>query len=83
VAASKLLARKRPDLIPIEDSQIARVFRRKAPDRDEHWWDDVRTAALDTHLTANGTTLWASLALLRDKASAAHLPILRVLDILG
>lgn len=83
VAAGKLLARKRPDLIPIEDSQIARVFRRKAPDRDEHWWDDVRSAALDTQLTANGTTLWDYLVLLRDKAGTAHLPVLRVLDILG
>jgi hypothetical protein len=83
VAAGKLLARKRPDLIPIEDSQIAGVFRRKAPDRDEHWWDDVRTAALDTQLTANGNTLWGHLARLRGEAGADHLPVLRILDIIG
>lgn len=56
VAAGRLLARKRPSLIPIEDSRIAGVLRRKAPDRDESWWDDVRTAALESQLTANGTT---------------------------
>src|ERR1022692_121386 len=79
----RCLARKRPDLIPIEDSQIAGVFRRKAPDRDEHWWDDVRTVALDTQLTASGTTLWGHLARLRGEAGADHLPVLRVLDIIG
>jgi hypothetical protein len=83
VAAGKLLARKRPGLIPSEDSQIAAEFRRKAPDRDERWWDDVRTAALDTQLAANGTTLWGYLAHLRDEAGADHLPVLRVLDIIG
>jgi Family of unknown function (DUF6308) len=83
VGAGKLLARKRPTLIPIEDSQIARVFRRKAPDRDERWWDDVRTAVLDTQLTAHGTTLWGYLAHLRDEAGPDHLPILRILDIIG
>jgi hypothetical protein len=56
VAAGKLLARKRPNLIPIEDSRIAAVFSRKSPDRDKHWWDDVRSAALDPSPAANGTT---------------------------
>ena len=48
VAAGKLLARKRPALVPIEDSAIAEAFRRKAPDRDEGWRDDVRTAMQET-----------------------------------
>jgi hypothetical protein len=56
VAAGKLLARKRPALIPIEDSAIAEVFRREAPDRDERWWDDVRTAMQDDEPKANGRT---------------------------
>ena len=83
VAAGKLIARKRPGLIPIEDSRIATVFSRTAPDRDESWWEDVRTAALDSNLTADGTTFWGYLAGLRSKAGVDHLPILRVLDIIG
>jgi hypothetical protein len=83
VAAGKLLARKRPGLIPIEDSQIAAVFSRRPPDRDEHWWDDVRSAALDPSRAAGGTTLWCYLARLRDHAGLDHLPVLRVLDIIG
>lgn len=83
VAAGKLLARKRPDLIPIEDSRIAAVFSRRPPDRDEHWWDDVRFAACDNRPAANGITLWRYLARLRDQADQGHLPVLRVLDIIG
>jgi uncharacterized protein DUF6308 len=83
VAAGKLLARKRPHLIPIEDSRIAAVFSRKSPDRDERWWDDVRSAALDPRPAASGTTLWRYLASLRDQTGQDHLPVLRVLDIIG
>jgi uncharacterized protein DUF6308 len=83
VAAGKLLARKRPNLIPIEDSRIAAVFSRRPPDRDEHWWDDVRSAALDPTPAASGTTLWRYLARLRDQAGQSHLSALRVLDIVG
>lgn len=82
VAAGKLLARKRPDLIPIEDSQIAAVLSRKPPDRDERWWSDVRSAALDDRPDASGTTLWRYLTRLRDHAGRDHLPLLRVLDII-
>jgi hypothetical protein len=83
VAAGKLLARKRPGLIPIEDSKVACVFGRPAPDRDERWWDDVRTAMLDRHVTANGTTFLEYLDSFRDAAGLGHLPLLRVLDIIG
>jgi len=83
VAAGKLLARKRPGLIPIEDRLIASVFRRQAPDRDQNWWDDVRSAALAAQPAANGTTLWRYLADIRHEASVDHLQILRVLDIIG
>ncbi|HET9898444.1 MAG TPA: DUF6308 family protein [Streptosporangiaceae bacterium] len=68
VAAGKLLARKRPDLIPIEESQIAAVFSRKPPDRDERCWNDARLAALDPHQAAGGTSLWRYLARIRDQA---------------
>jgi hypothetical protein len=83
VAAGKLLARKRPSLIPIEDSRIAGVFSRTSPDRDKQWWDDVRSAALDSQPVASGTTLWRYLASIRDQAEQDHLPVLRVLDIIG
>ena len=69
-------------MIPIEDSRIATVFSRTAPDRDASWWEDVRTAALDSKLTAE-TTFWGYLAGLRSKAGVDHLPILEVLDIIG
>jgi hypothetical protein len=83
VAAGKLLTRKRPGLIPIEDSRIAAAFSRRPPDQDEHWWDDVRSAALDPSRAAGGITLWRYLARLREEAGLDHLPILRVLDIIG
>jgi Family of unknown function (DUF6308) len=83
VAAGKLLARKRPSLVPIEDSRIAGVFSRTSPDRDKHWWDDVRSAALDSQPVASGNTLWRYLASIRDQAEQDHLPVLRVLDIIG
>ena len=83
VAAGKLLARKRPDLIPISDSHTSETFRRKPPGEDATWWADVRSAALDPRPEANGMTLWDYLAGLRPAAQATYLPILRVLDILG
>jgi len=83
VAAGKLLARKRPALIPIEDSAIAEVFRRRAPDRDEGWWHDVRTAMQDDQPKANGVPLWEYLTGLRRSAHLDHLPVLRVLDIIA
>jgi hypothetical protein len=83
VAAGKLLARKRPDLIPISDSHTSKTFSRKAPGEDAAWWDDVRSAALDPRRAANGMTLWEYLADLRATRDVTHLPILRVLDIPG
>lgn len=83
VAAGKLLARKRPGLIPIEDSRIAAVFKRKPPDRDERWWEAVRSAARDRTPTADGTTLWDYLTRVRGQERLDHLPVLRVLDIIG
>ena len=83
VAAGKLLARKRPDLIPISDSYTSKAFSRPAPALDVSWWDAVRSAALDPRRSATGMTLWEYLADLRAPAGVPHLPILRVLDILG
>jgi hypothetical protein len=83
VAAGKLLARKRPDLIPIADSHTRKAFSRPVPALDVTWWDDVRSAARDPRRAANGVTLWEYLGDLRPAADVTHLPILRVLDILG
>lgn len=83
VAAGKLMARKRPDLIPIADSRTAKAFHRPDPGADRRWWDAVRAASLDRNEEADGTTLWDYLASLRDVPGAAHLPTLRVLDILA
>lgn len=83
VAAGKLLARKRPALIPIEDSATSQVFGRKAPDRDETWWDDVRTAMCDDLPKANGVPLYDYLVRLRGTAHQNHLSALRVLDIIS
>lgn len=83
VAAGKILARKRPGLIPIEDSRIAEVFRRPSPDRDKNWWDDVRSASLDPRHAAGGTTLWRNLERIKDQEHLSRLPILRVLDVIG
>lgn len=58
VAAGKLLARKRPELIPIADSRTAGVFNRPEPGVDETWWDDVRSASLDGKLAADDLPLW-------------------------
>jgi hypothetical protein len=83
VAAGKLLARKRPGLIPISDSHTRNAFSRPAPALDVSWWDAVWSAALDQRRSADGMTLWEYLAGLRAPAEVPHLPILRVLDILG
>jgi hypothetical protein len=40
VAAGKLLARKRPHLIPVYDSRVKEVLRR--PGNDLLWWRDLR-----------------------------------------
>jgi Family of unknown function (DUF6308) len=83
VASGKLLAHKRPGLIPISDSRTASTFKRRPPGRDASWWDDVRAASRDPRSAADGMTLWEYLASLRSAPAAGHLPVLRVLDILA
>jgi hypothetical protein len=83
VAAGKLVARKRPGLIPISDRYTRKAFSRPLPALDVRWWDAVRSAALDPRPAANGVTLWEHLADLRAAADVTYLPILRVLDISG
>jgi Family of unknown function (DUF6308) len=84
VAAGKILARKRPSLFPMADSRTALVFNRPAPGFDSAWWEDVRSAALDQCPKTGGPALWEHLAAVRTgDIGAAHLPTLRVLDIVA
>jgi hypothetical protein len=59
------------------------VFKRRDPDADIPWWDDVRAAARDPEPKAAGQALWRYLSDLRGEPDALHLPVLRVLDILA
>jgi Family of unknown function (DUF6308) len=74
VAAGKLLARKRPHLVPVYDSYIERVLGRTRTHGT--WWRDLwcrlnRDAALVSELKA-----------VRKRAGAGHLSLLRTFDIM-
>ena len=62
VAAGKLLARKRPDLLPVYDSRIKKVLKR--PRVDNRWWHDLHDQLI------NDQRLVRELASVRDKAEA-------------
>ncbi|MFF7988833.1 DUF6308 family protein [Kitasatospora xanthocidica] len=77
VIAGKLLARKRPHLIPVYDSRIKAVFRR--PRTDHAFWADLAAA-----LRADGGAFRADLAALRAEARIGEeIGVLRVLDVIG
>ncbi|MEU5034072.1 DUF6308 family protein [Streptomyces rubiginosohelvolus] len=74
VAAGKLLARKRPRLLPVYDSVIKKVFER--PPTDLSFWSDVRRA-----LRADDRMLVAHLEDVRGLAGIGEdIGVLRVLD---
>ncbi|MFE4449862.1 DUF6308 family protein [Streptomyces sp. NPDC056796] len=74
VGAGKLLARKRPHLLPVYDSVIKRVFER--PKRDLTFWSDVRT-----QLRTDQGALVSHLEAVRDLAEIGEdISVLRVLD---
>ncbi|MGW3022757.1 DUF6308 family protein [Streptomyces sp. NPDC001221] len=74
VGAGKLLARKRPRLLPVYDSVIKRVFER--PSTDLRFWSDTRSA-----LRAGDRALVAHLQDVRDLADIGKdISVLRVLD---
>jgi hypothetical protein len=76
VAAGKLLARKRPQLIPVYDSYVKKVLAR--PRDDQAWWSDLRCQLTkDTKLVSELEAVRA-----RAGAGAAHLSLLRVFDIM-
>lgn len=73
--ATKLLARKRPHLVPIVDS----VVRREVFGDSRRHWEPLHEA-----LTANGCEWWKQLEHLHDVAGLPdHVPVLRVLDVLA
>ena len=76
VAAGKLLARKRPQLIPVYDSYVEKVLRRTRTHGT--WWSDLRC-----QLTTD-TALVSELEAVRTRAGAgaAHLSLLRIFDIM-
>jgi hypothetical protein len=74
VAAGKLLARKRPDLLPVYDSRIKKVLSR--PRTDNRWWHDLRD-----ELT-NNQGLVQELERVRDRAGAGHMSLLRIFDVM-
>jgi Family of unknown function (DUF6308) len=76
VAAGKLLARKRPELIPVYDSHLKRVLSRHW--NDQTWWGDLRCQMTkDAELVSELEVVRA-----RAGADAAHLSLLRVFDIM-
>lgn len=69
---SKLMARKRPGLIPVYDSVVGRVT--KFPNADGTWlaWHQA---------FSGGTTLTDDLRFLRESAGLERIPLLRILDV--
>jgi Family of unknown function (DUF6308) len=74
VAAGKLLARKRPTLIPVYDSHVKQVLRR--PTNDQSWWHDLRCQLITDE------DLVRELESVRARAGACHLSLLRTFDIM-
>ncbi|MER6357156.1 DUF6308 family protein [Streptomyces sp. NPDC001634] len=77
VIAGKLLARKRPHLIPIYDIRVKQLFQR--PKNDHSFW-----AALAAALRADNGTFYDQLVSLRDKAGIGEdIGVLRVFDVIA
>lgn len=76
VAAGKLLARKRPQLIPVYDSHVERALKRTRTHGT--WWSDLH------HQLTKDTVLISKLEAVRTRAGAdaAHLSLLRIFDIM-
>jgi hypothetical protein len=74
VAAGKLLARKRPHLIPVYDSRVKKVLSR--PRIDRSWWHDLRAQLIKDH------ELLSQLKSVRGRADAGHMFLLRVFDVM-
>ena len=74
VAAGKLLARKRPDLLPVYDSRIKMVLSR--PHTDNKWWHDLHDQLI------KDAGFVQELESVRKKAGVDHMSLLRVFDVM-
>ena len=74
VAAGKLLARRRPNLIPVYDSRVKKVLDRSRV--DGWWWRDLRAQLV------NDRDLVCQLRSVRARADAGHLSLLRTFDVM-
>jgi hypothetical protein len=74
VAAGKLLARKRPHLIPVYDSHVKKVPGR--PRNDQAWRSDLHCQL------AKDDALVRELESVRTRAGAGHLSLLRTFDVM-
>jgi hypothetical protein len=74
VAAGKLLARKRPHLIPVYDSRVESVLNRTHIHGT--WWHDLRGQLIDD------SSLVPLLTRVRERAGAGHMSLLRVFDVM-
>ncbi|MGW4441749.1 DUF6308 family protein [Streptomyces sp. NPDC004682] len=77
VVAGKLLARKRPHLVPVYDKRVKQLFQR--PRNDHSFW-----AALATALRADNGAFYDRLVHLRQKAGIGEdISVLRVFDVIA
>jgi hypothetical protein len=77
VIAGKLLARKRPHLIPIYDIRVKQLF--QLPKNDHSFW-----ASLAVTLRADNGTFYNQLVHLRRKAGIGEdISVLRVFDVIA
>jgi hypothetical protein len=74
VAAGKLLARKRPQLIPVYDSRVKKVLSR--PRIDRSWWHDLRAQLIKDR------ELVCQLKSVRRRAGAGRMSLLRVFEVM-
>jgi hypothetical protein len=74
IRAGKLLARKRPHLIPVYDKRVREVLGRARPDGP--WWHDLRCQLI------TDSDLVRLLQAVRARACADHMSLLRVFDVM-
>lgn len=74
IAAGKLLARKRPHLVPVYDRRVESVLDRTHIHGT--WWHDLRCQLI------NDPALVPHLQAVRSRAGANHMSLLRVFDVM-
>lgn len=71
VATYKLLARKRPHLLAVRDTKVEKALHPREDDWWRPWWEELH----------NRPDLVTRLEALRKEADAAHLSLLRIVDV--